>query len=56
MVMHTDTQFQGMCDPFPHVEYDAFIFETDSIHDSSNEEEFEFEFDICKYVDQNFHN
>ena len=40
LVMYKDTQFWGMCDPFPQVEYEAFIFETDSIHDSFVEEEF----------------
>ena len=47
--MHKDTHFQGMCDPFPHVEYDAFIFKTNSMHDSLNEEEFQFEFDIFEH-------
>lgn len=34
LAMYKDTNFQGMCDPFPYVEYDAFIFETGSMHDS----------------------
>lgn len=32
--IHKDTHLQGMCDPFPHVEYKAFVFETGSMHHS----------------------
>lgn len=55
-IMYKGTQFQGMCDLFPHVEYDAFIFKIDSMHDSFDEEDFQFESNICEHVDQNFHN
>ena len=49
-VIHKDTQFQGMCDPFPHVEYDAFIFKTDSMHDSFDEENFQFDSNILSML------
>ena len=42
LTMHKDTHLQGMCDPFPHVDYEAFIFEIDSMHDSSNKENSQF--------------
>ena len=41
-VMQKDIQCQGMYDPFPHAEYDAFIFEVDSMLDSLNKEGFQF--------------
>lgn len=39
-----------MCDPFPQVEYEAFIFKTDSMQYSLNEEDFQFESDICEHA------
>lgn len=54
-IMQKDTQFEGTSIPFPHVEYDAFIFEIDRMHDSLNEEIFQFESNTYKHVDQNFH-
>lgn len=54
--MHKETQFQGVCDPFPYVEYEAFIFKNDSMHDLSNKEQFQFQFDMFEHADQYFHN
>ena len=45
-----------MYGPFAHVEYDAFIFKVDSMHESLNEEEFQFQSDIFEHADPNFHN
>ena len=49
--MHKHTQFEGIRDPFPHVEYESFIFKVDSMPDSLNDENFQFEFDSYKHVD-----
>ena len=53
--MHKDAHFQGMYDPFPQVEYEAFIFKNDIMHDSLNGESFQFESNSYKHSDQNFH-
>ena len=55
-IMHKDTHFQGMCDPFPQVEYEAFTFENDSMHESFVREGFQFQSNIFEHADQNFHN
>lgn len=39
-VIHEDTQFQALCDPFPQVEYETFIFKIDNMHNSFDEEDF----------------
>ena len=43
-------------DPFPLDEYDALIFENDSMHESLGEEDFQFQFDMSGHSDQSFHN
>ena len=38
LVIHENTQFQGMCDLFSQVEYESFIFKVYNMHNSPNEE------------------
>ena len=45
-----------MSDSFPQVEYDAFIFESDSMHELLNKEKFQFQSNMFECADRNFQN
>ena len=55
LVIHENTQFQGMCDLFSQVEYESFIFKVDNMHNSPNEQGYQFIYDILWHVDPLFH-
>lgn len=55
-IIQKDTHFECMSGLFPQVEYEAFIFENDSMHEPLNEESFQFQSDMFKHADQYFHN
>lgn len=50
-IINKDTQFQGMFDLSPQVEYEAYILKIDSMHDSFNENYFQFEANMFEHVD-----